>query len=840
MVRTSKISVLWIGLFFLLPIQAICQSTEGQKLIDILDALEQKFSVSFSYADEDLGSEILTPPSPAFNLEQALNYLSSQTDLEFHFLDDNFIAIRKKQTRTLCGYVKDFESNLALANATVLTNSKIILTDSTGYFEIEGVTLTNNSEIIIRYVGYQPIKMKTENFKQDCMDIELHPQTSVLKEVTVTNYPVPGINKLAEGSLEVNTRDLNILPGLIQPDVLVTIQALPGVQSIDESVAQINIRGGSTDQTLLLWNGIRMYQYGHFFGLISATNPYMTKKVSVVKNGTSATIGGGVSGIVDIQSVDTSEEFEGEVGISMLDADFIVKTPLTSTSQITASARSSINGLFTSPTYNQYFDRAFRNTEVLQNSSVDSLIESNQSLNYYDWSLTYSNQFSKKSQFEINMLNTVNALEYEENELLNGTLTSRTSSLDNNSFLAGLQFGHKVNTDMKLSLNSFVSSYTLSTINVDILNDQRLQQENEVLDFSTDVKIQHTISPRFEFSYGYQFNEKGISSLDDINNPLFRRFVKEVLRTHSIYGESIVITPDYNTNIRVGFRGNYYDKLERLLLEPRLSLNHRINKDLMFEFLAESKSQASTQIVDLQNDFLGVVKRQWRLSNGEDIPLLVSNQISSGVYYAKGDGLLSLAGYYKVVKGLSSQSQEFQNQFEFARATGSYRVKGIEVLAKKEFGSMASWLSYHFSHNTYRFRDLFDNDFPSNIEINHYVNTGFSYTKNKLEISAGIAWFTGRPFTQPQSPLPDENNEIVYESPNSSNLPKYFRFDLSSKYNFTFGNNTKAQLGFSIWNMTNQTNLLSTFYRLDENNTIERFNQQGLGVTPNLSARVWF
>lgn len=808
-------------------------------LIDVIDTLEHRFSVSFSFADDDLVTTKVILPSDTLTLQECLNYLAINTNLEFSFISERYIAIKKKSI-VLCGYIKDSESNTSLVNATILFEDNIILSDSSGFFEIKNPDLTSVQNVIIRFVGYHPRHITiSELAGLDCGTLQMKPQTAILKEVTVTNYPIPGISKLAEGSLEINTVELNLLPGLIQPDVLLAIQSIPGVQSIDESVSQINIRGGSTDQTLLLWNDIRMYQYGHFFGLISAPNPFLTRKVTLTKNGTSAARGDGVSGMINIQSINTSEEFKVETGLSMLDTDFIIKKPIGSSSQIILSARRSINDLIVTPTYKQYFNRAFRNTEVIRNSSIDSLIENNQSFRFYDWSITFRSRMNTRNHLEFNLLSTSNSLEYAENEVLNGRLTSRTSSLQNDILLLGLKYDFFINSKIKLTSNSSLSTYNLNAINANVLNNQQLRQENEVIDFSVDLNTLHSISSRFEVVNGYQFNEKGISNLEDVNNPQFRRFKKEVLRTHSIFSEATYITSSYATNIRLGFRGNLYHEFDRFTFEPRLSINHTFKNDLSMEILAERKSQSSTQIVDLQNDFLGVVKRQWRLSNEESIPLMISNQISTGLYYSFRGALLSLETYYKVVDGITSQSQEFQNQFEFASTSGSYRAKGIEFLAKKQFKTLSVWLSYHLSNNNYRFKDLIVDDFPSNYQINHFSSVGLSYSKSKLEVSAGVTWFSGRPFTEPQS-VSTSNNDIEYKSPNSSNLPNYFRFDFSSKYNFKLGKETRVQIGCSIWNFSNQTNTLNSFYRLDENNSIERFNQQGLRITPNVSMRAWF
>ena len=120
-----------------------------------------------------------------------------------------------------------------------------------------------------RFVVIKAIKKKQNEFR-----------IQSLEEIVITNYLTSGITKLNDGSLTIKPKTFGILPGLIEPDVLQTIQAIPGIISTDETVSNINVRGGTHDQNLLLWDGIKMYQSGHFFGLISAFNPHTTKRIN--------------------------------------------------------------------------------------------------------------------------------------------------------------------------------------------------------------------------------------------------------------------------------------------------------------------------------------------------------------------------------------------------------------------------------------------------------------------------------------------------------------------------------------------------------------------------------
>src|SRR5690606_34746020 len=167
-----------------------------------------------------------------------------------------------------------------------------------------------------------------------------------------------------------------------------------------------------------------------------------------------------------------------------------------------------------------------------------------------------------------------------------------------------------------------------------------------------------------------------------------------------------------------------------------------------FEILGEFKHQTTSQIINFQNDFLGIEKRRWQLSNTDDIPIMMSKQISSGLTFNNKGWLVSAEGYYKTVDGITSQSQGFQNQYQFTTTSGSYDVYGIDVLLRKNIKAFNAWLSYAFMDNMYEFPDLAEPQFPSNYDITHAVTFGTSYSTKKLKVSAGLSWHTGKPITQ--------------------------------------------------------------------------------------------
>jgi hypothetical protein len=667
--------------------------------------------------------------------------------------------------------------------------------------------------------------------------------TQYLDEVIISNYLTKGVSVKNDGTINVKSQQFGILPGLIEPDVLQTIQALPGIQSVDERISNINIRGGTHDQNLILWDGIKMYQSGHFFGLISAFNPYLTENVLVSKNGTSAMYGDGVSSIIDMQSSNAiDKEFSGGAGLNMINVDAFGKIPFSNKIELQLSARRSVTDFILTPTFDQYFKRIFQDTDLTKNQGItNNSISKNENFYFYDVTAKLVYNISKRDKLRFNFLNIFNKIDYEEQSRINDISETLNSNLSQSNLATGIEYLRIWNSNFSTKAQVYLSNYDLNATNFDVNNNQRLIQENKVFDGGLKLHFNYNINSNLSLIGGYQFTEVGVSNLEDVNSPVFRRFVKEVIRTQSVFNELRFSSNSNNTNLKIGIRANYIEKLSETLVEPRLSFSQRFLDFFRLEILGELKSQTTSQIIDLQNDFLGVEKRRWVLSNNNDIPIITSEQISAGIHFNKNKLLISAEAYYKDVDGITTRSQGFQNQFQFVNAVGSYRIKGFDFLINKQFSTISTWLSYSYSDNDYTFKDLnFGKSFPNNFNIKHAFTLGGTYSINRIKFAIGVNWRTGKPLTEPAAQTSIINNEINYKAPNSSNVDDYLRADLSGTYRFKFGDNSDAIVGFSLWNILDRTNIINTYYTIDNNNTVAKIENQSLGITPNVSFRVKF
>ncbi len=756
---------------------------EKQPLITLLKTLEKTYNISFSYADETIKNKEANSLKKDLTLEEVLEFLKLDTNLDFELLDNRFVVIKTQHTNK-------------------------------------------------------------NTFK-----------TQRLKEIVVSNYLTTGITKLNDGSITIKPETFGILPGLIEPDVLQTIQALPGVLSTDETVSNINVRGGTHDQNLLLLDGIKMYQSGHFFGLISAFNPYTTKHVNVYKNGTRSKYGDGISSIIDMHLSDNIDnEFKAGLGVNLINADGYVKIPLSKKTELQLSTRRSITDLINTSTFEQYSKRIFQDSDFKTAENNDNYISQNESFFFYDVTAKFLYDITKKDKIRLHFFNIYNDLNYDEQSTINDKNEALNSNLSQRNTAIGVTYTRNWSKTLSTTSQIYISNYDLDATNFDIINNQRLIQENEVYDGSAKMDINFTPNNQFKINGGYQFSEVGISNLEDVSNPDFRSYIKEVIRSHAIYAETGLLSNNAKTKLVLGGRLNYFEKLDMVIAEPRLSFSQRFLNHFRFELLGEFKSQTTTQIIDLQNDFLGIENRRWVLANNKTeveinntktiypIPVLKSKQVSAGIHYNKNKLLISAEGYIKKVDGITARSQGFQNQYQFVNSIGSYNIKGIDVLLNKQFNDIvSSWVSYSYSSNNYLFSDLNEGQrFPNNADIRHAVTFAGTYTYNDLKVALGLNWHSGKPTTLPNDNNPVSNGEIIYQTPNNSNLNDYLRADCSATYGFYISDTTRITIGASVWNILNKKNIINTYYTLDGENEVNKVENQSLGITPNVSFRVSF
>jgi hypothetical protein len=668
-----------------------------------------------------------------------------------------------------------------------------------------------------------------------------------LSEVAINNYLTVGISKTSSGTFVIKPKNMGLLPGLTETDLLQTIQQIPGISSADETISNINIRGGTHDQNLYLWNGIRMFQTGHFFGLISVFNPNVNEKIVVSKNGTSPFFGESVSGLVNISSQASAEEgYQSGLSSNLISAEFHAKIKSGKDSRFTISGRRSLTDIFNSPTYQSYYNRVFQNTMVTNFENDQEVgYSSDKKFYFYDFSAQYEQKVGSRNVFQAAFLSINNSLTIEQNTFSGSAEIASESNLSQQQVGASADWKTKWNDRVESSIQIYSSVYGLRSRNESAQSRQVLLQKNEVLDLGLRFETRYRMTDDWQLNFGYQYNETGIRNNDEINFPAFSRKIKDILRTHAFIGQIQWSSKNRKAGFQSGFRINYIEQFARFIFEPRLQTHYHFTKNWQLVILAEQKSQTMTQVIDLQRDFLGIEKRRWLLADNNSTPVQQSKQIEMSLTFKKNNWLATFENYYKQVNGISSPSQAFQNQLEFIRINGQYGILGSELLIQKNFRSFYAWLNYTCNNNKYVFDGYEQRRFDNNLEIMHSVASAMVYQHKNLKVALGSKWFSGKPVTTPARVQPDiansANPRIVYDRPNNARLPNYFRTDISASYSFLLTSKAEVRVGAALLNVFNQTNIVNSYFRIDpEQSSIERVNTISLARTPNVSLQVNF
>ncbi|QCX01033.1 TonB-dependent receptor [Aggregatimonas sangjinii] len=843
----KRVSVFYCLLFFLMPFLGTAQETlTYTSLNTLIRTLEQDYEVKFSYVDADLAN-IRVPTTDATTLSEILTRIEQLTQLRIKKLNDRYYAITKSDKIAICGYVFDnFEENTVMgASVEVLDSDMAVVTDMTGRFAIDNVP--RDATLRIKYIGYKTRFIKAEELlgRLECQTIVLAQFYQQLREVVVYEFLTAGLTKQSDASIELDIEKFGILPGSIEPDVLQTVQALPGIESIDETVSDINIRGGSNDQNLLLWDGIKMYQSGHFFGLISAFNPYLTEKVTLVKNGTSSQYGDGVSGLIDMRTKDQlGIPFFGGAGFNLISGDAYGQLPLSEKLAIQFSARRSLTDFFDTPTFNRFFKRIFENDRIVNNSRPEDT-QRDQTFLFYDFTGKLLYDINDKQKLRFSVININNQLDYSEEDMDSGERSK--SDLNQFNFSVGLRLQSKWSDRFTSSLNAYYTNYNLDSRSISSDARQQLLQNNEVDEKSVKLNTSFSLVTQLDWRNGIQVSETKVTNATNVTLPPFASVQEGTVIAQSFFSELAYTSDDNRLIAKAGVRLNNYrnpDNFTKFITEPRLNLNYTFAKNWKAIVLGEFKSQATNQVIDLEQNFLGIEKRRWVISDGTSLPVTRSKQGSLGINYDRKTLYIGLEGFYKEVKDISTLTQGFQNENQFNGEIGKYDVKGVEFLINQKTDTYSIWGSYTYNLNNYNFPDFEPSEFPNNFDIRHTATVAGTYTAGNLRLGIGLNYRSGKPFTEPDAENALNTDvfpfRINFEEPNSSKLPEYLRADASAIYDFTMSPTIDATVGLSILNFTNRKNTLNTYYQLGPDDTIERVENVSLGLTPNMSFRVRF
>ncbi len=834
-------------------------------------SIESQHNVKFSYNSNLIKEVTCLPLNKENTLKEKLETLRKQTFLNYNQIDARYIVITEKEitkNHTITGVLINRKNEEAAAFSSVIIKGTLRGTtaDENGKFSLQNVS--SNQEIEVQSIGFISVIVPVYDFfNQPDLKIELDEENVELDEVLISDYITQGISKKQNGSIEVAPEKLGILPGLIEPDVLLSLQLLPGIQSSSETASGIQIRGSSPDQNLVLFDGIKMFQSGHFFGLISSFNPYVTKKISLFRNGTSPKFGDRIGGVLDISSGDEVPDFEAGFGVNLTHADGYIKTPLfNNKAGLVFSVRRSITDWIETITYKKFSESVFQNTRILDEVLNEKNKNSNIDNDFYfqDYNLKFIVEISKKNKVSISNLYNKNRLNFSsENQRF------REKVEDNITYQnTGTRFlwSHKTTSKFTQNIDFHTSEYTFDYYGKRIqtrnnTNDNSTREfeiKNHVNDKGINYDFTYNLNKNFQFGGGYQFSKTKVLYVYDTNfttpNNLLLSTENSTNTTNALFSE--LKYSSSNSYVSLGLRANKFASSKEWFFEPRLFASTKISASFTLKTSGEIKNQAVSQIIEYRNNGIGLENNIWAVANNE-IPILNSKQVAVGFLYQRNGWNLDVDFYIKKVIGVTLMTDDIANSTQTSRVpfyiSGESDITGLDVLLKKRFGKYRSWVSYSYSKTTQRFKELNNgNEFNGINGIPHSLTWSHTYKLKQLEFSLGWKIRSGIPYTEANSTHLDTNNNlrITYESVNGKRLPDYQKIDFSSTYKFYFSKRKKVagKVGVSLLNVLNAKNILDRTYELKfvnsqgnvEEQKLVKVDRLSLGFTPNVVFRLSF
>lgn len=693
--------------------------------------------------------------------------------------------------------------------------------------EISVLTTLSFQKIDERYIIVNESKITIKNIQ-------------LLDDVIITGYLTKGIHKNKDATFTITPKKLEILPGLIEADILESIQLLPGVISLNETATGFTVRGGAMDQNRVIWDGINMYHKGHLFGMLSAFNPNSTSKVIFHNKGTHSRFGERVSSVIDISSINqVSDRFKVGIGINGINTDVYLETPIIKHKlSIQASLRRSYTELYQSVTFNKIADKVFQDTKItnIQNTNNDFF--------FIDYNIKLNYKLNDNNSFYVSTIFIDNNLDYlvEDKDL--GKSYNDVLEIKNDGYGFGWNkiWNPNISQKTKVSLSrySLAYNYITSENGGQISN---FEKKNEIYDSGASTELILNTKKNNSLTLGYQYVLKDVSYLfkENIGSAIILDSDKTIISTHSLYVQYYYKNPKL-FDINMGIRSSYYQELDAVRLEPRILIYKDIFKNLKIQLSGEIKNQIISEIDETVLSDLSLENKLWRLADGETFPIINSMQVSAGFLYEAKGWSLDVDGYYKSITGKTALSLGFLNPDDSSFHIGEQNILGVNFYAKKDFSFIKTWISYSFNNVVSNFDGINNNEtFTSSTNIRHSFTSSVAYKLKRFQVALAWNWRTGKPYTKANI-SPD--TQYYYIGINTEELPNYHRLDFSTTYDFNFSKKSKikGKIGFSIRNVYNQKNHLSREYvgNNSVNDSIVVVDKYSLGITPNFLFRVYF
>ena len=769
------------------------------------------------------------------------------------------------------GIVKDKDTGEGLphVNVGMVNTQRGTTTNADGYFTI--VNLPADSIVLsFSYIGYQQKTVKLDSIGgNSLLEIELVKTTAQLDEVTVKAEEYEYIKTGRISRTSISPTQIQYLPSIGEKDISRALQLLPGVSGTNESTAGLYVRGGTSDQNLMMLDGITLYKVDHFFGFFSAFNSNAIQDVQLYKGGYPAKYGGRLSSVVELSGRSGNyKEFKFNGGISALSADAMVEFPVSDKASVLISARRSYTDIIRTGIYNSIFGLFEEETggpagEAPGGPFGGGQFQTEPDFNFYDLNTKITYRPSESDLLALSLYGGQDNLDNSRDQQFGGfgpnagnddiTTTNNTDITKWGNRGVGLRWSRLWNDRL---YSNTVLSYSNYFSDRDRQNSSEAERdfggfdvrgENDVRDFTFKLDTEYKISNTNDLEFGFQVTNNDIDYQNTINDTLnvvdrsdLGTITSGYLQNNWTLFDRLLLT--------AGIRGSYYNETDKTYWQPRASLELSFTDHIKLKGAWGRYNQFINRTV--QEDIQQGSTDFWLLTGNDGMPVGSSEHYVVGASYERPRFLLDVEAYQKNLNGLSEYSLRFggplssidqEELFYF----GDGITRGVDILFKQNLGRYTGWLSYTLSSTDYTFEGLNDgNPYPALHDQTHELKLVSSFTTGPWTLAANWVYATGKPYSAPvgsyEITLLDGTgySYLHIGKKNGFRLPAYHRMDLSATYRFSLGTEgNNAKVGLSVFNLYNRDNVWYREFAVEDQTTAVT-DVTYLGFTPNLFFRI--
>lgn len=744
---------------------------------------------------------------------------------------------------TISGIVTDAGTGETLIGASVKLTGLTTIGAGTNAYGFYSLSATEGIyELSISFIGYKTVKQSitiSQNIRQNFVLSEDNQLNEVVISAEKKN---DNVSSPQMGLQRINIREINNVPVLLgERDVLKTLQLLPGIKSAGEGNSGFYVRGGSTDQNLILLDEAPVYNASHLLGFFSTFNSDAIKDVSVYKGGMPAQYGGRLASVLDIKMNDGNrKDYTAEGGIGLISSRLKVEGPIVKD-----------KGSFMISARRTYLDAFLA-------LSPDSSINGN-TLYFYD--------VNAKANYQLDDKNTLYLSGYFGRDKL-GISEAFGFNWGNATFT--LRWNHLYSDRLFSNTSLIYSNYNYVIQN--FMEDNDFQVNSSIKDFNLKQDFEYSLSSSHSLKFGVNAVHHTIapgkltaSESSSVNATTYESRKGLELAAYlsdewavsnkmnlvyglrlsgfSLLGPGNFKTYDAegNTTSTTSYKSgevveNYFN------LEPRISASYQLTPSSSLK----TAYTRNIQNIHLMSNSTSTSPTDLYIMNSNNVKPEIADQIAAGYFRNFNDNNYEFSAelYYKWM----------QNQIEYRSGTdlrgngnveadllyGDGRAYGIELFLKKRFGKFNGWIGYTWSKTQRQFDAINEGKwFYAKQDRTHDLSlVGIYKAGPRWTFSSVFVYNTGNAVTYPSGKYQiNGRTAFYYTEKNGYRTPAYHRLDLSATLEGKPGRKLQSSWSFGIYNAYNRHNAFSIDFKdnPDDVSTTQVVRTTLFGIIPSVT-----